>query len=294
MIVSILDIQAPIHLPDVVAVAEQTGYRRYWVAEHYSAIQSASPTLATALAAGVSERLRVGMAGVLLRMHAPLRVAADVGLLRSFFPGRIDVGIAGAAPFDVAQAMSGGIADDALYRARIEELIGLLSDRRAPCASFVDDTPEVWLCGTSVASARIAGELGIHYAYHHQIAPSRRDGVDVGGAYRDAFRPSPFAAQPYYATACYGAIAADDASATGMWRARLGDDTEPSFCGTAGRAADQLVALQQWLGADEMIVDCFAPHLEDRLAGLRGLAEALGLGHDSAVSVGDTMSIAAE
>src|SRR5688500_2809842 len=122
---SILDIQPPIHLPDVVAVAEAVGYHRYWVTEHHGPRQSASPTLATALAAGVSDRLRVGMGGVLLRIQAPLRVAADLALLQTFFPGRIDLGIAGAAASaGVAEAITGQPpADDATYRRRIEELI---------------------------------------------------------------------------------------------------------------------------------------------------------------------------
>ena len=40
---SVLDIQAPVDLPEVVAVAEQAGYHRYWASEHYTPMQTASP-----------------------------------------------------------------------------------------------------------------------------------------------------------------------------------------------------------------------------------------------------------
>ena len=275
---SILDIQSPLHLPDVVAVAEASGYTRYWVTEHYAPKQSASPTLATALAGGVSERLRVGFGGVLLRLHAPLRVAADVALLRTFFPDRIDVGIAGSpVSDDVAHAMTGGPAiDDQGYRARIEELVERLADPKTPCAGLADDVPQVWLCGTSVRTARLAGELGLRYAYHHHLMRSHGERPDVAAAYRDAFRPSAITPAPYYAIAMYGSVADRDDVAR-IWNRGGSDGAAATFGGTASDCADQIRGLADRLGADEVFLDCFALRLGERLDALRAVAEALGL-----------------
>jgi luciferase family oxidoreductase group 1 len=278
---SILDIQSPLHLPDVVAVAEASGYTRYWVTEHYSSKQSASPTLATALAGGVSDRLRVGFGGVLLRLHAPLRVAADVALLRAFFPDRVDVGIAGSPVGDeVARALTGGAAaDDALYRARIEELVARLADDKTPCGGLTDDVPQVWLCGTSLRTARLAGELGLRYAYHHHLARAHGERPDIGAAYRDAFRPSAMTDAPTFAIAAYGVVA-DQGDVARIWNHGESGSAMPTFGGTAAECAEQLEGLVDRLGADELFLDCFALRLADRLDALRGVAEALGLGDE--------------
>ena len=286
MRVSILDIQAPTDLPEVVAVAEHAGYHRYWVSEHHTPLQSASPTVATAIAAGVSDRLRVGMGGVLLRLHAPMRVAADIALLRAFFPGRIDLGIAGAPGGADAALHFGGIADDADYRGRIAELIRLVTTpNAAPGSAFVDDAPlQLWLCGASADSARLAGELGMSYAYHHYLArPAVEPRADIGTVYRDAFRPGAAGAAPYFAIAGFGAVGGDEVEARQRWLAyrssadRARPRSEPSFSGSPAGAAVQIAELVASYGADEILVDCFAGNLDDRLDGLRRLAEGLGL-----------------
>lgn len=283
MRVSILDIQPPIHLPDVVELAEATGYHRYWVSEHHSVSQSGSPTLATALAGGVSERLRVGMGGVLLRMHLPMRVAADIALLRTFFPGRIDIGIAGAHTGDaMSQALSGeAVADDAKYRARIEELIRLCSgDHRVPCSEFARDrAPQFWLCGTSKASAMLAGSLGLRYAYHHYLKPLPEPvRPSLGAVYCDAFRPSSVTSAPHFAIAAFGAVSSSEPQARNEWqRGAGGTPSQPSFADTASTVANQLGELAASYGANETFVDCFAGSLGKRLDGLRGLAESLRL-----------------
>jgi luciferase family oxidoreductase group 1 len=275
---SILDIQPPIFLPDVVAVAEEAGYHRYWATEHHGPRQSASPTLAIGLAAGVSQRLRIGMGGALLRIHSPRRIAADVGLLRTFFPGRIDVGIAGAVPpGGVAEAFGGPAADDATYRRRIEELAALLADPDASCAALVEDEPPpLWLCGTSERSARVAGELGLGFAFHVYLAP-RGDAYAVGQAYRDSFRPRPGQPTPYFAIAGYGAVD-DELPAAANWGLGMGEHLSPTFAGTIASCADQIGAAVARTGADEIFLDCFAQTIEARVAALRDLAAALGLG----------------
>jgi luciferase family oxidoreductase group 1 len=283
MRVSILDIQPPIHLPDVVEVAEETGYHRYWVSEHYSPSQSASPTLATALAGGLSERLRVGMGGVLLRMHLPMRIAGDIALLRTFFPGRIDIGIAGANAGDgISRALSGeAAADDLKYRARIEELVRLCMDNPSvPCSEFTrDEAPQFWLCGTSRASAILAGTFSLRYAYHHYLNPVPETiRPSLAAAYRDAFRPSSFTSAPHFAVAAFGAVSSSEPQACEEWRRGSGGTPiPPSFVGTPGSVANQLEDLAASYGANETFVDCFAGSLGMRLDALRGLAEALGL-----------------
>src|SRR5690349_20302964 len=97
--ISVLDIQSPVHMPTLVTAIEEAGYHRYWASEHHSPGQSASPAMMAGFAAGLTSTLRVGSAGVLLRLASPVRVAQDFALLELFYPGRVDLGLAGSSSF---------------------------------------------------------------------------------------------------------------------------------------------------------------------------------------------------
>ena len=86
--------------PDLLArIADELGYRRYWLAEHHNmpAVAATNPPVLIAMVAGVTDRIRVGSGGVMLPNHAPLVVAEQFALLQAAYPGRIDLGI-GRAP----------------------------------------------------------------------------------------------------------------------------------------------------------------------------------------------------
>ena len=58
-------------------VAEDTGYHRYWLAEHHNmpGIASSSPPVLISHIAAATSTIRVGAGGVMLPNHAPLAVA---------------------------------------------------------------------------------------------------------------------------------------------------------------------------------------------------------------------------
>ena len=65
-------------MTDVACLADGLGYTRYWLAEHHtSAVAHASPEILIPLVAGMTDRIRVGAAGVLLPYRSPLKVASD-------------------------------------------------------------------------------------------------------------------------------------------------------------------------------------------------------------------------
>src|SRR5690606_26685210 len=83
----------------LVRLADDLGYRRFWVAEHHNttSVASTNPPVLIAMLASATERISVGSGGVMLPNHAPLVVAEQFALLEAAFPGRIDLGI-GRAP----------------------------------------------------------------------------------------------------------------------------------------------------------------------------------------------------
>ena len=77
---------------DQAPLADRLGFTRYWVAEHQP---QPSPTLHAAVLGGITERIRVGTAGILLHYYPPLRAAHDFHFLERIYPARIDAGFCG-------------------------------------------------------------------------------------------------------------------------------------------------------------------------------------------------------
>lgn len=83
--------------------AEALGFEEAWVAEHHFNPDAASPSILPLLAylAGVTSRIRLGSAAVLLAFRNPIQVAEDVATIDLLCGGRFDLGVAKGGPFPV-------------------------------------------------------------------------------------------------------------------------------------------------------------------------------------------------
>ncbi|HET6873136.1 MAG TPA: LLM class flavin-dependent oxidoreductase [Acidimicrobiales bacterium] len=177
--------------------AERLGYLRFWVAEHHSmpAVASSSPPVLIAHLAAATSTIRVGSGGVMLPNHAPLVVAEQFGTLEALHPGRIDLGLGRAPGTDQATARAlrraGGTGPDT-FPEDVVELVRYLADNSDtpdhptanPGRGYL---PEVWLLGSSLFSAQLAGLLGLPFAFAYHFAPALVDAAL--DAYRATFRP---------------------------------------------------------------------------------------------------------
>ena len=75
-------------------VAEQSGYHRYWMAEHHnmSGIASAATAVVIGHVAAATKTMRIGAGGIMLPNHAPLIIAEQFGTLATLYGKRIDLG----------------------------------------------------------------------------------------------------------------------------------------------------------------------------------------------------------
>ncbi|MGW1278287.1 LLM class flavin-dependent oxidoreductase [Streptomyces tsukubensis] len=207
-------------------LAEDRGYHRHWVAEHHSmpGVASSAPAVILAHLAARTDRIRLGSGGVMLPNHAPLVIAEQFGTLEALAPGRIDLGLGRAPGTDGATAAAlrrtaraGEGAED--FPQQVAELTRFLDDDfpdghpyarihavPGPVQGPVS-RPPVWLLGSSGFSARLAGALGLPFAFAHHF--SARNTVPALELYRDAFRPSAALDAPY-ALIGVAALAADD------------------------------------------------------------------------------------
>ncbi|WP_157216580.1 LLM class flavin-dependent oxidoreductase [Flavisphingomonas formosensis] len=178
--------------------AEALGFTRYWLAEHHGAgsVGSQAPEVLIPVIAGETQRIRVGSGAVLLNHYSPLKVAEQFRTLAALFPGRIDLG--------TGRAFAGPVADVALMRHRTQRRVDDHREQMVELAAWVAqdmpkdhpfatvqvmpdmaEMPMLWLLGSSDASPRLAGLLGLRYVFAGFIAPERA--VSAMRSYRQHF-----------------------------------------------------------------------------------------------------------
>lgn len=305
----------------VAVEAEQLGYRRLWVAEHHAmpAVASSAPAVLIAHVAAATSEIRVGSGGVMLPNHAPLVIAEQFATLEALHPGRIDLGLGRAPGTDPATARAlrrrGDLGADT-FPDDVVELIGYLAPVEGvppgPLANpGIGYLPEVWLLGSSVFSAQLAGLLGLPFAFAYHFSPGPLDAALA--AYRDRFRPSFLLQQPRAMVAVAVVCAPSDdeaawlAGASGLSilqlrtgrfglfpspeeaasyryspaeRALIDDTMATHVVGSPDTVRRQLLALQQRTGADEIMVSTRVHSLDDRIRSLTLVAEAVGSAPD--------------
>lgn len=213
---------------EVAKAAERLGFHRFWVAEHHNirALGSPNPEILIAALSQATERIRLGSGGVMLVNYSPLKVAETFMELEALAPGRIDLGLGralGADPRTGGALRSVGSEAFPRYLALLsawlldasgKEPIGEAHPLHGIHASPAGPShPELFMLCSSVESAVFAGQAGIGMVFAEFIA--RADGDPAVAAYRQAFQPSAFRAEPWAGIALI-AFAADDADEA--WR----------------------------------------------------------------------------
>ncbi|WP_370468384.1 LLM class flavin-dependent oxidoreductase [Streptacidiphilus sp. P02-A3a] len=307
--------------------AEGWGFHRFWVAEHHGmpGVASSAPAVLLAHLAAATRTIRLGSGGVMLPNHAPLVVAEQFGTLHALHPGRIDLGLGRAPGTDpaTARALRRGQLDETGedFPRLLGELIHFLDGdfppghpyerlRAVPGQASAPGSgrPPIWLLGSSGFSARLAGQLGLPFAFaHHFSAANTVPALDL---YRDSFRPSEVLDKPY-ALIGVGTVAADTpaearrlagSGALAMLRLRRGQpalvpspeqaenypytDVERDFVdawlaniviGDVPQVRQGLEELRRRTGADELMITSNVHGHEARQYSYQLVAEAYGL-----------------
>ncbi|WHX29161.1 LLM class flavin-dependent oxidoreductase [Brevibacillus agri] len=191
---------------DLAQKVEKWGFHRYWLAEHHAMPSVASSATAVLIGhiAGGTSTMRVGSGGIMLPNHAPLIIAEQFGTLESLYPGRIDLGLGRAPGADqrTARALRRDLrigGDD--FPELLEELREYLRPRTSDNAGALRAIPgeglniPIWLLGSSDFSARLAGLLGLPFAFAGHFSPNYT--LPALQTYRHCFRPSDVLSEPY-------------------------------------------------------------------------------------------------
>ena len=165
---------------------------------------------------------------------------------------------------------------------------------------------QIWILGSSGGeSAEVAGANGLRFAANYHVSPATV--IEAVDGYRAAFRPSADLDRPYVSVSADVVVAGDDdtarelAAGYGPWvrsirsgegaiqyptpeearayawtdadRALVTDRVDTQFTGSPGRVADQLEALRDATGADELIVTTITHDHADRVRSYQLLAQ---------------------
>jgi luciferase family oxidoreductase group 1 len=188
---------------DLAQHAEAWGYTRFWLAEHHNMVGIASAATAVAIGyvAGGPRTIRVGAGGIMLPNHSPLVIAEQFGTLATLYPGRIDLGLGRAPGTDrlTLQALRRDPSSAETFPQGVLELqsyFGPLQPGQAVQA--VPGTGlevPLWILGSSLYGAQLAGMLGLPFAFASHFAPDAlMPALDI---YRATFRPSRQLERPY-------------------------------------------------------------------------------------------------
>ena len=242
--------------------AEALGYKRFWLAEHHNmtGIASAATSVVIGYIASGTTKIRVGAGGIMLPNHAPMVIAEQFGTLESLYPKRIDLGLGRAPGSDqmTAHALRRTLHTDGDdFPVLLEELRFFFQKpsvnqkvQAVPGGGL--DVP-IWLLGSSGFSARLAGELGLQFAFAGHFSPEYI--TPALELYRKSFEPSDALEKPH-AMLAINIVAADtDAEA---WR--LATTQFQSFLrlirGTPGQMLPPVDSMDGlWTAQEKALVD---------------------------------------
>jgi len=302
-------------LRDTVEFARQVeaaGYHRFWVSEHHGVpgVAGSAPTVLAAAVAAATSRIRVGTGGVMLPNHQPLVVAEQFGVLESLFPGRVDMGLGRSVGFTgpVRRALGRDRRDADEFGARLAELLSYFTGDAAVSGYPARGLRVPAFVLATGAGAQVAAAHGLPLviaAVRGEEALARA--VD---GYRERFRPSAWADEPYVVVSTAVAVAdtTEDArrllapEAWSMAHSRTRGEFPPlrppeevlalamtprergyfeeslrgQVFGTPPEVAEALGGLVRRTGADEVLVTTSTYDRADLLASYRRLADLFG------------------
>lgn len=185
-------------------LADETGYTRYWFAEHHNsdAIASSATSILIGKIAEITERIRVGSGGIMLPNHSPLIVAEQFGTLGTLYPNRIDLGLGRAPGTDqtTASAIRSDFYEAAMnFPNEIQKIQSYFSNENAnqPVRATVAEGVSVplYILGSSTSSAHLAAEKGLPYAFASHFSTAQL--MEALTIYKTQFTPSETLKSPY-------------------------------------------------------------------------------------------------
>ncbi|WP_449283057.1 LLM class flavin-dependent oxidoreductase [Leucobacter sp.] len=211
------------HSVEVAQLAERSGYRRIWYAEHHNMPSIASSATAVLIAhiAAHTSSIGLGAGGVMLPNHSPLVIAEQFGTLAELHPHRIHLGLGRAPGTDGAtfRALRRTHQAAESFPSDVVELQRYLSDElpRNAVNAYPGRGTRVPLTilGSSLFGASLAAQLGLPYSFASHFAPQHL--TSAVQHYRAHYVPSEAHPEPYVSAGVNVVAAESDGEAEALF-----------------------------------------------------------------------------
>ncbi|WP_238148014.1 MsnO8 family LLM class oxidoreductase [Janibacter hoylei] len=265
--------------------AEELGFGRIWVAEHHAVpgIASGSPPLLMAAIAARTARIRVGSGGVMLPNHRPIVVAEQAKMLAALHSDRIDLGVGRSLGFTAPVRDALGVHDygPEHFARDLEELTALLAGTAAVTAMPKGVPAPPLLVLATGSGLAVAARLGLPVVvggpllrgdlvplddYRAGFRPHRPDDVprvlvsvdvlvaDSREQARELAMPEAWAMVESRTTGAFPPLRPEPAMRlTARQQEQVEQHLDQVVHGTATDVADQLTAIVERTGADEVL-----------------------------------------
>jgi alkanesulfonate monooxygenase SsuD/methylene tetrahydromethanopterin reductase-like flavin-dependent oxidoreductase (luciferase family) len=247
---------------DSAACAAESGYERLWVVEHHGrSAPCASPLMACAALGSAVPGIRVGTAVTLLRVRDPYLTALDIHQAGYFCASGFDVGLGrGDVRGEAGPAVAHLRKGDERLATDITGLATLLREGSEALPPLEGDY-QLWLHGSGIASAELAGVLGFHYCHALFLNPDIEQCRTAFSRYRAAGGRGSTALAVAFAL---GGAPVEEAEASRRWGLIVNMPGDARDC---ARVALRALAIS---GADDLVI---AELSDDPGQHLRGIAE---------------------
>ncbi len=155
---------------------EGLGYNRIWLGEHHSYdIAWRSPEVLMSLILGVTDKIKVGSAGNLIDLHAPLKLVQNYSILEGLFSGRVDLGLAfGTADIINREFLTNNKHGFEIKSKLVKEISDLFHPRFEKESPYYGITippyikglrPDIWFLSTSDSKSDLAIKTKANYVW---------------------------------------------------------------------------------------------------------------------------------
>lgn len=159
---------------DYACKADELQFSRFWLAEHHNPNIVASytnPEILISLIAGMTNTIRVGSAGTLVKMYAPYNTVTSFKLMNNLFSNRMDLGLSKGSPGTTyTQTNLLDVKAPTLFDLKIGEIYSLLNQeqenfeqKEIVIPPFGGSVPEVWYLSNSYSKFSDAIKYKFNY-----------------------------------------------------------------------------------------------------------------------------------
>lgn len=275
--------------------ADELGFSRFWLGEHHlfnAMAPWSSPQMLLPLLLQQTDRIKVGMAGVLMNFYSPYHVACDFKLLANLFPGRCDLGFANGRPAPrIGRQMRceqfAEYPDD--FTERVQRVATLLHDEhrimeeeQTMIPPVFGGAPELFWLGSSFRKypEAIRGQMHMVKSTFHDINSLNYEEYDIIARYREEFRAQ-HGYQPRAIIALVGICQEDErrlqAAKERLKKQGKGTITPNTVVGPPELFLERIDALSRRYGVDEFVIFDTNERNEEKLESLELLSKAFQL-----------------